>query len=364
MTSLSKRISLFLATVILLLCPSFLLSCAKIYDSIEYNYFNTLIRIQVEDKKLTTDVKNELSTLFSQLEKDFDREYENSFIHKYNGANTGDIIALNDHQVSVLTYSKQVNEYSLGLFNPAIYPLLEVWQFAPNYPVKDFAKPSNEQVLDALKKVPNFSNIQFDSQTKTIVKHGQSQLDLGGIVKGYAVDLAGAILKDHGYEKGYVSLGASSLYILWSTTLSIRNPIATNQNLLEVNLSSLKDISLSTSGDYEKYYIDKESGEKYSHVIDTNTGYPTTTGVNSVTVIGGDGAFSDAITTACLLLEHDAITPNDSPLAEFLKKILTDKKAKMVFAVYSKDGVNQIITNAKKGDDFTLLDNQFQVVNI
>ena len=364
MTNLSKRISLFLAIVILLLCPSILLSCAKIYDSVEYSYFNTIIRVQVEDRKLTAEIKSELSTLFSQLEKDFDREYENSFIYKYNGANAGDIIALNDHQVSVLTYSKQVNEYSSGLFNPFIYPLLEVWQFAPNYPVKDFTKPTNEQVLDALKKVPNFSDIQIDSQSKTIVKYEQSKLDLGGIVKGYAVDLAGEILKNHGYEKGYVSLGASSLYILWSTTLSIRNPIATNQNLLEINLSSQNDFSLSTSGDYEKYYIDKESGEKYSHVIDTNTGYPTTTGVKSVTVIGGDGAFSDAVTTACLLLEHDSITPNNSPLAEFLKKILTDKKAKMVFAVYSKDGVNQIITNAKKGDQFTLLDNQFQVVNI
>lgn len=364
MINLLKRISSYLAIIIFLCYVPFLLSCAKTYDSVEYSYFNTIIRVQVEDKKLTSEIKSQLSTLFSQLEKDFDREYENSFIYKYNGANAGDIIALNDQQASVLNYSKQVNEYSSGLFNPAIYPLLKVWQFAPNYPVKDFTKPTHQQILDALKNVPNFSDIQFDSQNKTIIKYEQSQLDLGGIVKGYAVDLAGKILKDNGYEKGYLSIGASSLYILWSNTLSIRNPIETNQNLLDVNLYSLNDISLSTSGDYEKYYIDKDSGEKYSHVIDAQTGYPTTTGVRSVTVIGGDGAFSDAITTACLLLEHNPLTPNNSPLTEFLKKILTDKKAKMVFAVYSKDKVNQIITNAKKGDEFTLLDNQFQVINI
>ena len=357
-----KKTSLLLAFVILLCCQTFLLSCAKIYDSVEFSYFNTLVRIQVEDKKLTDQVKNQLSALFSQIEKDFNRTNPDSLTYKYNNSSSGQTIELSDHQASVLSHSKIANEYSSGLFNPAICPLLQAWQFAPNYPVQNFTPPTTEQIQTALDSVVNFSQIQFDSQNKTLTKLNQSQLDFGGIVKGYAVDLAGEILKDNGYEKGYVSLGASSLYILWSNNLLIRNPISANQNLLEVNIKNLTDFSLSTSGDYEKYYT--HNGEKYSHIINANTGYPTNTGVKSATIIGGNGAFSDAITTACLLLEHDFNNPSNSPLVNFLKKILTDDMAEIVFAVFAKDDARQIITNAKKGEDFTLLDDKFQIVNI
>lgn len=358
-----RKISLCLAVLMILCCQAFLFSCSKIYDSVEYGYFNTIIRVQVENKKLTEQVKSELSTLFSQLEKDFDKENTTSLTYKYNNALPNQTIELTVHQNSVVNYSRLANQYSSGLFNPAIYPLLEVWQFS-NYPIQNFKVPTSDQIQGALSKTINFNDLSFDSQNKTITKYEQSQLDFGGIVKGYAVDLAGKILENHGYQKGYVSIGASSLYILWADLLSVRNPINQSQNLLEIDLSSKNNFSLSTSGDYERYYIDSQNGQKYSHVLDANTGYPTTTGVRSVTVIGNDGAFEDAITTACLLLEHDHLTPSSSPLFLFLKKLLTDEKAQTVFAVYSKDGVNQIITNAKKGEDFTLLDDKFQIVNI
>ena len=364
MKKLWSKISYLLASLTcLLFCFNFF-GCTAFYDIEEYYFFNTVITIQVENKKLSSTVKQDLKELFDSLDKEFDRNNQSSFTSVFNNASQNQTFTLTDTQAQVLSLSLDSHAYSNGLFDPSIYPLLEVWQFAPNYPTPNFTPPTNSDIDNALINKQNLTKLQYNNEQKTLTKNIDIKLDFGGIVKGYAVQNAGELLKDNGYKKGYISIGGSSLYILSSPTLSIRHPDKKGQNLIEVKLSSPTNFSLSTSGDYEKYYTDKTTGQKYSHVINPLTGYPTDTGVRSATIIGGNGAFSDAITTACLLKEYSPNDAENSSLVKFLQKILNDKKADMVFAVYSMDGVSQIITNAKKGEDFTLLDTDYLVVNI
>ncbi len=362
-TCLNKILCFLIATLIIF-STTFLFACHKIYDSADFYYFNTLIRVQTEDKLLDNEIKEQLNTLFSQLDTDYDRNNSTSFTSAFNNALVDTTFNLTDRQADVINDCCTAFNYSEGLFDISIYPLLELWQFAPSYPVTNFIKPTDSQIENALSKMKDFGNLQFDYQSKTLIKNLDIKLDFGGILKGYATQKAGELLKNAGYNKGYVSVGGSSLYILSCQNLSIRHPINQGKNLMEVDISKICDFSLSTSGDYEKYYTDNQSGIKYSHVINPKTGYPTDTGVRSVSVLGGNGAFTDAITTACLLKQHSPLDVNNSQLILFLKQILKDNKADYVFAVYFKDGVKQIITNAKKGETFTLSDNDFTVVNI
>lgn len=364
MKRFKAKISYLLASLTCLLCCFNLFGCIAFYDIEEYYYFNTIITIQVENKKLNDAVKNQLTEIFDSLDKDFDRNNPSSLTSAFNNANLNQAFTLTTTQKEVLSLSFDSYAYSGRLFDPSIYPLLELWQFAPNYPVASFTPPTELSIQNALICKQNFADLQFDSDNQTLTKNIDIKLDFGGILKGYAVQKAGDILKDNGFKKGYISIGGSSLYILSSPTLSVRHPVKSSHNLLEVNLSGYENYSLSTSGDYEKYYTDKTTGQKYSHVINPLTGYPTDTGVRSATIIGGNGAFSDAITTACLLKEYSPVNPENSQLVKFLQKIIYENKAELVFAVYSKDGTNQVITNAKKGENFTLFDTDYSVVNI
>lgn len=110
------------------------------------------------------------------------------------------------------------------------------------------------------------------------------RIDLGGIGKGYAADRCYDLLKARGLTESYVAIGTSSLRLgrsaetpdgapeegMWRVTIS--HPRGAGQYLSVY----AKDTAASTSGDYERYFI--ENGVRYCHIIDPFTGYPTATG--------------------------------------------------------------------------------------
>jgi thiamine biosynthesis lipoprotein len=123
------------------------------------------------------------------------------------------------------------------------------------------------------------------------------ELDPGGIGKGYAVDRMVEILKEHGVNIALVSGGGSSIYGLghppdkpegWKIT--IRAPGNPDKVAAEV---FLKNMSLSTSGSYEKFF--RANGRVYSHIMDPRTGYPAQ-GASSVSVLAPHTIDSEAWT--------------------------------------------------------------------
>ena len=133
------------------------------------------------------------------------------------------------------------------------------------------------------------------------------QIDLGGIGKGYAADEGAKLLKERGYDYGYLNVGSSSIALLKSVkeetdyawNLGLRHPRGEGK-YLEV---PLKDVTCSTSGDYENCYT--VDGVRYSHVIDPSTGCPYRSNLITATVSGLPAAEADALTTAILILGRE-----------------------------------------------------------
>jgi thiamine biosynthesis lipoprotein len=146
-------------------------------------------------------------------------------------------------------------------------------------------------------KLINYRNVILDPVNNTIMlKEKGMRMGFGGIGKGYAAEMAKALLKREGVASGIIN--ASGDLAAWGTracnkpwTIGIADPDKASQPFSYMNIS---DMAIATSGNYEKFiYID---GKKYSHTINPKTGLPVT-GIKSVTIIAPNAEIADAMAT-------------------------------------------------------------------
>ncbi len=362
MKKLNKIIVLITTTIIILSCTA----CKQNGSAVDFSFFNTIIHVETHDYKMSKETENKLNNLFSTLDREFDANRSNSAVYKINNAEKNQPVQISARFLEIFNLSAEYNAFTDNLFNPAIYPLIKLWQF-DNYPALNFTLPKDEDILSLLSEKTDFSKFHLNTEDADNLSISKSvyqlSIDFGGILKGYAVDKAFEILSDSGHKKGYINIGGSSLYLLNVNSLTIRHPRATAnvQTILSINADNLKNVAVSTSGDYERYYT--YNGKNYNHIISPNNGYPTDTGVISATVIGTSGAFGDAITTALCLTEHQ-YGKTDSSLITLMKKIIERYPDCQIYAVYDKGGKKEIATNKKQGEHFTLLDTNYTINEI
>lgn len=347
----------------IIICISFcaLLLCCSQTKVMTFTAFNSPVRIEARDKGLTSKVQNQINEIFQTLENTFDNDNPLSDTYKTNNAKVGEKVNLSQPTVELLTLSKELYQFTDKKFNPANLPLSRLWKFE-NYPVLNFTPPTNLEVTSLLGDATDLDGISLSEQE--CVKNLDIQLDFGGIVKGYAVDKTLEVLRSNGYSQGYINVGNSSLAILSVPSLGVRHPRANEQMpvLLSVDLSEKQFVTVSTSGDYERYY--EYQGQRYCHIIDSTNGYPVNTGVQSATIIGCGGAISDALTTALCAYNHTPLDIENSPLVNFMKKIISAYTDCDIYVAFENEGVKQLITNKEQGKDFTLFDTTYQVVKI
>ena len=98
----------------------------------------------------------------------------------------------------------------------------------------------------------------------------------------------------------------------------------------------MQDEAMATSGTYRKYSID-ENGNRYSHIIDTKTGYPSKTNLLSISVIAETCMVADAYATAFKAMG-----------IENVKQFLETHPELKVFLIFENDN-NELETLALNG---------------
>jgi len=199
----------------------------------------------------------------------------------------------------VLRKAKEFWQLSDGAFDITVGPLMDLWGFTD----KKYYLPKKEEINRALSKV-GFDKIIFNIDDNVVeFKVLGMKIDLGAIAKGYAVDCAVKKLKEHRIKSCLINAGGQ-IYCLgdkfgrpWN--IAVRGP----RNKGFWDYLKLKDKAVATSGDYEQYFIN--NGKRYAHIFNPKTGYPSNSGIVSVTVIAPDGLTADALSTSIFILGKD-----------------------------------------------------------
>ncbi len=181
------------------------------------------------------------------------------------------------------------SEMTEGAFDITVGPLVKLWNF------KKGVIPEKDAIAETLKRV-GYRNIVLDKSAATVyLKNSGSQIDLGGILKGYAADKASQILQKHGFLSGIVTVGGEVRAFGrkpdgGSWVVGIQNPRQKGQADEILATISVSDKSLSTSGDYIRFF--EKDGVRYHHLLNPRTGYPAEQ-CGSVTVMANDGITAD-----------------------------------------------------------------------
>ena len=177
-----------------------------------------------------------------------------------------------------------------GAFDGTMGPVIKLWNIPYSRRIPDEASLKKALGLVGYKHI----KINLKNSTVYLDKKGMS-FDTGGIAKGWSGDYAEAVLKSHGIRAGIISVAGDIKAFGrkpdghgWRVGIENPRPKGDNDRILAS--IELHDEDISTSGDYERYFI--LNGVMYHHLLDPRTGYPAR-GFESVTVIAPKGVWAD-----------------------------------------------------------------------
>jgi FAD:protein FMN transferase len=207
-------------------------------------------------------------------------------------------VKVSPETLGVIEKAVSASENTGGAFDITIGPEIILWDFAEK------RKPDEATIKERLSLV-NYQSIVIDREKSTIflMKRGML-IDLGGIAKGYIADRAVEQLKKEGTVSGIVAVAGDIRAFgdkpdrrPWR--VGIRNPRQSGSDDEIMAMIELRDMAISTAGDYERFFI--VDGNRYHHILDPKTGHPAKA-CRSVSVIAGEGVSADSYSTAVFIL--------------------------------------------------------------
>lgn len=220
------------------------------------------------------------------LMSDYDPKSELSQINRYAGRNA---VAISDELKEVLKISIEVARETEGAFDPTIGALtIGFYHFG-----REDSRPKKLANLTEVKKLVDYRLLSLNDHEAFLKKKGM-MLDLGGIGKGFAVDKAVELLKKRGVTKGAVSISGDLRVFGNDQIIYIKHP--RREGFIASFTNGGKDLSISTSGDYERRV--KVGGKSYHHILVPKAGLSGNDFQSITLVMESNSVLTDAYSTA------------------------------------------------------------------
>lgn len=279
--------------LIVILIVVLLFSCKKEHKNIKLagTVFGTSYSIIYDSND---SYETQFDSLFYVINKSMSTYQTNSDISKLN---RNESFEVDEHFIKVYNTSKEIYGQTEGAFDPTIGNVVNAWKFGAENTI---------EVLDSLTIDSLMRYVGYDKTYRfenTIRKSNPNvYLEFNAIAKGYAVDVIAEYLESKRVNNYLVEIGGEirakginyEKQSNWKVGVEEPN-FEGKQSILKA--IALKDESMATSGTYRKFKVDV-NGNRYAHIIDTETGYPSKTNLLSISVIAKDCMTADAYATA------------------------------------------------------------------
>lgn len=372
----TKKFSIGLIVTFLLFVLS---ACQRDYYNkfILISAFNTTNTVEIFSKSPISEkereiIKEDMDTILIDLDNIFniqERQGQKLETVLYEIAQKAGVepVEVSEEVIFVLKKALEMSELSkvqfqdkeVALFDPTIAPVWKKWDFSTNQydhfdnilPVSEIEKIKEKvsEIIDS--GLVDYNKIKINEENKTVYleKEGM-EIDLGAIAKGYAADKIKEYLLNRGYTSSIINIGGNILlvgdllgrpfnigirtpYINWTNLRKDKDGKYINQTFGSLQVS---DLSVVTSGTYERYIRDK-SGNEYHHILHPATGLPINNNVVSVTVITDESIMADGYSTTlfALGLEKGMEIVERTEGLETIWVVRNDKK----FEIYLSSGL-------------------------
>ncbi|MBQ9549280.1 MAG: FAD:protein FMN transferase [Lachnospiraceae bacterium] len=286
---------------------------------------DTVATIAIYKSQGDPDKEELLNQAFDEIrryERLFSAEIKDSDISRINEAR-GRETEVSPETIELIKLSLKYSELSGGAFDITIRPVSKLWDFKEGK-----EPPEDSEIKEALTHV-GYKNISINEESSTVtLSDPLSEIEPGGIAKGYIGDRIKEYLKDRGVTSAIINLGGNVVLIGSKPdgsdfTVGIEKPFSDGEMLKSLKAS---DVSVVTSGNYQRYFYFED--RLYHHILDTSTGYPVAESPDAVTVVSEYSADGDALSTAlfCLGEEKGRELINNADCGD-LKVYFTDSGA-------------------------------------
>jgi len=252
-------------------------------------------------------------TELDRLEQELSRFMENSDVTRINRLTRGESVKVGWDTYSCLQYCQQIYEQTQGAFDITVGYLVDFWRGKDPSDTNSGKKASGIQDRAGM----NYLKLNESDYTVKILREGLN-LDLGGIGKGYALDIMAGILKEWGLNFAILHSGFSTVLALSAPEEQSGWPVSiTHPETGQV----IKILSLSNQ------VVSGSGTEKGVHIINPGTGYPVKDKIASW-VLAPIASRADALSTAFMVMSMDEIEEYINKHKNISACIIKDKPQK------------------------------------
>jgi thiamine biosynthesis lipoprotein len=281
---------------------------------------DTMMRFTLYGEEAQTGaVLAQIPTQLGALEAELSATREDSDIFRIDRAE-GQPVEVRASVSELLSDALELCRITGGALDITAYPAVKAWGFTTG----EHRVPDEEELAALAAKI-DYAAVGSDGPTVTLP--AGMELDVGAVAKGYAGDLLAEAVRTNDISSALLDLGQSTIVAIGTKPggkpwrIGIRDP-AGESYLAVVELT---DMSLGTSGGYQRYF--EEDGVVYWHILDPDTAAPARSGLASVTVVAPSALLCDGLSTALFVmgLEEGAQFWRDHPELEFDALFITEE---------------------------------------